>query len=144
MQMNVKDRLPRIAIGVEHRSEAPGRQAALLRDGGGATDDFTDDLVVLDTHLVQRLDVSLGNHQHVGRGLRVDVVEGEHPLVLVDDRCGNLAMDDLAEQTIRHGKRPAKFCPLPSVSYLRRATAVRAMPCKSRLTPTMTSVRSPW
>jgi hypothetical protein len=43
----------------------------------------------------------------VGRGLRVDVLEGDHVIVLVDDRRRDLAGGDLAEETIfSHGILP--------------------------------------
>ena len=37
---------PASAVGVEHRAEAAGVDAALLRDGGGAADQLADDLIV--------------------------------------------------------------------------------------------------
>ena len=57
--------------------------------------------------------------------LRVDVVEREHAIVFVDDRRRNLARDDLAEETVGHGPGQARC-----------AIAVRAMPWRSRRTPT--------
>ena len=40
--------------------------------------------------------------QHVYRRLRVDVLEGDQPVVLVDDGRRNLAVDDLAEEAVGH------------------------------------------
>src|SRR3982751_4776078 len=42
-----------------------------------------------------------GDDEHWRRSLRIDVVEREHRFVLVDDRAGNLAGDDAAEQAGR-------------------------------------------
>src|SRR4051812_2535183 len=68
--------------------------------------------------------------------LRVDVVEGEDPIVLVNDRPGDLPIDDFAEETVGHCKSPRRMTEDPEDrtwrAYLRSTTAVRAMPCRSR------------
>jgi len=75
--------------------------------------------------------VAFGDDQHVGRPLRVDIVERKHAIVFVHNRCRDLALDDLAEETVSHG-----------TTYLvRLAIAVRAIPCRSRHTSTSLSAR---
>src|SRR5699024_3738319 len=41
------------------------------------------------------------HHQQVDRGLRAEVLEGDHLFVLVDALGGDLAGDDLAEDALR-------------------------------------------
>ena len=67
-----------------------------------APDHLADDRVVARRQIVQRRDVSLRYDEHVRRSLRVDVVEREHAIVLVDDRRRDLARDDLAEEAVGH------------------------------------------
>ena len=44
--------------------------------------------------------VLLGNHEHVSGRERVDVREGDHKIVLVQELGGNLAVSDLAEEAV--------------------------------------------
>lgn len=44
--------------------------------------------------------VSLGDHEHMSRGLRVDVAECDRTQSVADHRRRNLTRDDLAEETI--------------------------------------------
>src|SRR5208282_968599 len=48
-----------------------------------------------------------GRDQNVRGGLRVDVLEGEHAVIFVDDFCRNFLRADLAEQAIVHGWPPS-------------------------------------
>src|SRR2546426_9204059 len=59
--------------------------------------------------VVQAADMPLGNHQHVDRRLRVDVLEREHLVVLQDDLGRNLPGADLAKETIRHESLPPRL-----------------------------------
>ena len=52
-----------------------------------------------------RDNVLFGHHQKVHLGLRVDVVERHHLLVLVQLLGGDLALRDHAKQTIFHGEQ---------------------------------------
>src|SRR6266496_1756802 len=69
----------------------------------------------------------LRDDEHVRGRLRVDVVERKNALVLVHDRGWDLTLDDLAEETVTHR---------------RFATAVRAMPWRSRRRPIIVSPRA--
>ena len=100
--MDMKDCLAGIAIGVEDRSVAARRQAAFAGDSGRPPHQFADEPVVLGAELVERRDMPFRYDQHVGRRLRVDVVEGDDAIVLVDQRRGNLTPDDFAEQAVGH------------------------------------------
>ena len=83
--MDVKDRLSCITVGVEDCTESTRRNTSLFRNHRRASNQFADELIVANRQLVQRRDVSLGDDQDVGRRLRVDVVEGDHVIVFMDD-----------------------------------------------------------
>lgn len=51
-------------------------------------------------NLVNRWDVLLGDHQKVDRRLWVDVLKGEHMVVLIDLGRRNLPPDDLTKEAI--------------------------------------------
>src|SRR5262245_61656802 len=104
MQMDVKDRLSRVAVRVEHSPVAAGRDTAVLGDRRSAPHDRADDAVVVCLELVQRVDMTLGYDQHVYRRLRVGVLEGQQLLVLEDDLAGNLAAHNFAEETVGHSQ----------------------------------------
>ena len=44
--------------------------------------------------------VLLGNHEHVSGRERVDIGEGDHKIILVQEVGGNLAVRDLAEEAV--------------------------------------------
>lgn len=46
--------------------------------------------------------VLLGNHEHVGGRQRVDVREGNNEVILVEEVGANLAVSNLAEETVLH------------------------------------------
>src|SRR5262245_8579605 len=118
MQMNVEDRLSGFSIGVEHRPIATRGDATLRGDRRRAPNEFTHELIVGGAWIVQWLDITPRHDEHMRRSLRVDIVERDDLVVLVNDRRLNLAVHDSAEQAVGHG-RPF---------YSRRATAARAMP----------------
>jgi hypothetical protein len=102
VQVDVKYRLSGISVRVEDRPKPTGCEPAVLRDGGPATDQLAEDLIVLDANLVQRGDMSFRNHQDVRRRLWVDVVERQHTLIFVDDRRGDLVVGNPAKEAISH------------------------------------------
>ena len=103
MQVDVKDGLACALVSVEERTVSDFRKASLLRDKRGAADQLADDLIVFRPDVVERWDVTLRDDQHMCRRLRVDVIEGDDPLVLIYDRRRYLSLDDLAEQAVGHG-----------------------------------------
>ena len=69
--------------------------------------DSTDDAQEVPTQrfvpeLGQLWDMLSGHHEHVERGRRVDVVEGDGTLVLVHDPGGDLTRDDPADHASGH------------------------------------------
>src|SRR6266511_943447 len=58
--------------------------------------------VVLRGEVVERRDVLARDDEQVHRRLRVDVLESHDVRVLMDELRGDLPLDDLAEQAVRH------------------------------------------
>ena len=88
--------------------------------------------IVARRELVQRSNVPFGNYEHVHRRLRVDVLERHHLIVLVDDRAGDQAIHDLAEETVLHVHLRAACC----------STATLGMPARSSTISMTHPVRS--
>ena len=102
MQMDVKNRLAGVAVGVEDRPKSAGRDAAGLRDQRGASHHLADELVVVGGEIVERRDVPPRHDEDVGRRLRIDVVEGDDALVFEDDGGVDFVIHDRAEEARRH------------------------------------------
>jgi hypothetical protein len=100
--MNVEHRLPCFAIAVEDRAITALGVAILLRERRRTPHHRSDQRIIDDAKVVQCLDVLSWNDQDVQWRLRVDVLEGDQLLVLVDDRPRDLARDDFAEETVSH------------------------------------------
>ena len=91
---------PASRVGVEDGPEAAIRVAPLACERGSAADHLADERIVLWGERVEAVDVLPGHDQRVQRRLRVDVAEGDEPIVLVNHRCRNLAVHDFAEETV--------------------------------------------
>jgi hypothetical protein len=104
MQVDVKHRLPRLRVAVEDRPEARTVVPALPGDRRARPHHRADEIIFRRRQIVQRRHVLPRHDQHVHRRLRVDVVEGDQAIVLIDLRRGDLARDDLAEQAA-HGNK---------------------------------------
>src|ERR1700682_203534 len=91
--------------GVDDGPEAVGR-ALLAGERAGLRHHLAEHLGVLDAHVRQRIHVLLGDDHEVHRRERIDVVEGEHVVVLVHLAAGDLAGHDLAEDAVVHGALP--------------------------------------
>ncbi|MCY1550591.1 hypothetical protein D9M68_868580 [compost metagenome] len=115
-------------MDVEHR--LPRRRAIELRDLHAVRQQFLDEyageLLHHAHHLAQlvRIDIEhvprrrvLRDHQRMPVGLREQVEEGEHVVVLVELVAGGIALDDLGEDVLRvvgavqaHGKGLRSGC----------------------------------
>ena len=99
----MKNRLSRVRVAIEHRPITCVGVPGLACDRRGPCDHRADDIVVVRCELVERGDVATRDDQHVGRGLRVDVPEGNQSLVFVNDVGRYLVIDDPAEEAVWHG-----------------------------------------
>ena len=102
--MDVKDRLAGVAIAVEDRSIAALLEPAVTGEARRPAHHFSNQPVLGRRQLVEGGDVPPGKNEHVERRLRIDVLNDHEALVLMDDRRGDVACDDLAEKTVRHGE----------------------------------------
>src|SRR6267142_3936205 len=92
--------LPTHTSCVDDDAKAVGR-ALLARQARDRGQDSAQDRLMAHVAVGERSDVLLGDDHEMHRGERMDVVERENIRVLVDLSAGDLAADDLAEQTIR-------------------------------------------
>jgi hypothetical protein len=97
VQVDVKDGLPCVAIGVEDRPESALGNSAFCGNPRCPPHHLADNPVVAALEIGKAGDVPLWHDQDVRGHLRVDVVEGEKAVVLVHDRRGDFAFDDFAE-----------------------------------------------
>ena len=99
--MDVKDRLPSVTVAVEDRPIAAGGQPMFAGDCGGAPDQCPHEAVIALLQIVERRDVTLGNHEDMCGRLGIDVLEGHYLVVFIHALGGNLARHDLAKEA-RH------------------------------------------
>ena len=98
--MNVVNGLAALFVAVEHGTVTCLATQLLCQFLRGV-DHMANDGAILFGDVVQRGDMLLRDHQKVHWGLRVDIVKGEDLIIFVYLLGRNLAVDDLAEQTIR-------------------------------------------
>ena len=96
VNVQVRHLLTAVAAGIDHRPEA-AFAAHLLCQNGNKVDHFTQKCGIFGTGFGKRNDVFFRNDQKVNRSLRIDVVEGDHVVVFVDERRGDFTVSDLAE-----------------------------------------------
>ena len=91
-----------LAVCIENGPVAALSVSALARDGGGAACHLANQRVMVGAGVVQRSDVLLWNNEHVHWCLRVDVLDGDHPVIFVDELRRNLMRRDSAKQAGAH------------------------------------------
>ena len=123
-EVDVEHCLPGAAVAIEHRPVAVLRVPLILGDLCGARNQSAHHRRVPFLDVVQRRDVPAGDDEHMERRLRIDVLERQQLVVLVDDLRGDLAVGDLAEQTVVGHVWPRYASP-------RRITAARGIPRRS-------------
>ena len=105
--MNVEDGLTGVGVAVEDRAEATVAMSMFGGNRGAAPDHLADEAVVFCRQLVEAGDVPARDHEDVHRRLWIDVLEGDHAVVLVDQRRRDLAAHDLAEKAVGHARPPS-------------------------------------
>src|SRR5258706_6077278 len=131
--------LPADSPGVDDGAEAVGR-SLLAREPGGDGQHAAQHRRVLGPAVSERIDVRFRDDHEVDRGLRIDVVEGEHVVVFVDFLARDLARDDLAENAVFHrasyfgraafSSRPER----PSRRSSSPSTSCSGTPCQASIT----------
>src|ERR1700733_880130 len=103
VDVKVENRLSRIGTDVEHGAIS-FFNAAVARNLGRREVTAADQFSFFRCRFFQSANVFLGNHQNVGRSLRIDVFKGEGVVVFVNFLRRNLAFKNAAEQALVHGK----------------------------------------
>src|SRR5262245_2064535 len=103
MQMDVEDRLSRIAVRIENSPEPARRDSAFPSNSCSPPHHLADQTIVFLTQIVQRGDVALGYDENVRGCLWVDVVECEQKSIFIHDGARDLSIDDFAEEAVGHG-----------------------------------------
>lgn len=98
--MDVEHRLARVGLAVEHKTCTRFFDTEVLRDQLGAVKHLAHQFAVGRLHIHDGRNVALGHYQKVHRGLRGNVVEGEHVVVFVDFLGRDFSLDDFAEKTV--------------------------------------------
>ena len=90
MEVDVKHRLASFAVAVEEGAVPSVGVALLLRNGGCTPDHFADERIVSRGKVVERRDVTSRDDENMERSLRVEILKGHEPIILIDDRRRNL------------------------------------------------------
>src|SRR5690554_2827824 len=99
MQVNVVDRLAAHFLAVEHGAEA-ALATQLQSQPLCGIGHVTDQSAIFLCHIVEGGDMLFRDNQKMHRSLGVDVMEGQHAIVLEDFLRGDLAFGNTAEQTV--------------------------------------------
>ena len=83
-------------------------------DGLGNEEQVPDELTVRNSDRVNVCDMFFRHNERMNRRLRVEVLKGNRELILVHDLCGDLFLDDFAEQTVWDGGHFFSPCALPA------------------------------
>ena len=97
VQVDVKNRLAGVGLAVEHEAGARFFEAEFFRDDLCAVEHLAHEFAIFGLHVHDGCDVALRHHEEVDRGLRGDVVEGEHVVVFVDFLGRDFSLDYFAE-----------------------------------------------
>jgi hypothetical protein len=100
VDVEVVDRLSALGAGADDDSIAFA-EALFARDCGSGEQEAAEQWLVGGLRFGQRCQVLFRDHQNVGGGLRLDVMEGENRVVFKDLFRGNAARDDFAEDAVR-------------------------------------------
>ncbi len=104
MHVDVVDLLPAVAVAVHDEAVAILGNTRVGGEFAGYGEHPAKGQLVLRLHIVDGGDQHIGDDQHVGLGLGLDVPESGHQIVLIKDVGGDLFTDDFAENGfLRHG-----------------------------------------
>ena len=100
VQVDVEHRLARVGLAVEHEACSGFFNTEFLCNNLCTIEHFAHQFAVGGLHVHDGRNVALGHYQKVHRGLRGNVVEGEHVVVFVDFLGRDFTLDDFAEKTV--------------------------------------------
>jgi hypothetical protein len=101
MKMDMKDRLAGIMAVVDDHPVTAFIKAPFRGDGLGDKEQMPNELTIRDNETVNIVNVFFRHDERMDRRLGIDVLKSDRVLIFVDDRGGNLFLDDLAKQAVR-------------------------------------------
>lgn len=102
MKMQMEDRLASVSAGIDHEAIARFGEPFVCCNLGAGEQEPSKERVVGLTQVLDRRDVTLGNHQRMHRRLGIDVVEGQCVFILIDNLGRDASFDNSAEETCAH------------------------------------------
>jgi hypothetical protein len=109
VKVQVENSLPCIRTGVDDQTIAGVGDLFLSGYLAGSGKQVTNERLVLESQFVDRSNMLVRYDQDVGWSSRVDVAEGGHLVVTINNLAGRLPGNDLAKGAIFH--QPLKICP---------------------------------
>ena len=98
--MDVKNRLTRTAVAVEHGSVSVLVVTVILRQSCRMLDDLPHQNLIIVLQVVQRGNVTARDDEHMEGRLWIDILKRKDAVVLVNDRRRNFAGGDPAKETV--------------------------------------------
>jgi hypothetical protein len=105
MNMEVIHSLAPIGLAVDHKPGAFFPAALFRRQFLGLKQQVSQKAAVSFFQFHNIFDMLFGDHQKMNRRLGGDVVEGQHPVILVHFFTGNLPGDNFAENAVIHNEK---------------------------------------
>ena len=102
MYMQVRHGFAAVGAVVDHNAEA-GAEVQFFCQGLRRQQEMTEQSLVTGDGLIEARDKSLREDQHVHWRLRLDVVDGETQVILMDDLGGDLTVGDFLENGLHGG-----------------------------------------
>lgn len=101
VKVNMKDGLTGVLSVVDHHPVSFFFKTLPGSNGLGDEKKMTDQFPVGDHNTVNVRYVLLRHNERMDRRLRIDILESDGELILVHKFCGDLSVDDLAEEAVR-------------------------------------------
>lgn len=103
VEMEVKHALAAMGSGVDDNTVSGLGNPLQFRDLTANQHQPSQQLGIRILQLSHRDHMCSGNDERMGRRLRIDIVECDHQIVLVNEGCRNSPRDDFAKETVAHG-----------------------------------------
>jgi hypothetical protein len=102
MVMEMKDGLARVVAAVYDHAKTVFGDALFVGELGDQTEDIGKDIAIALLEVQQSGDVLTRDDQDMHGGFRINIPEGEHRVVPINNLRFDLAVNDTAEKTIAH------------------------------------------
>src|SRR5574337_473593 len=99
VKVQMVNRLPALAITIDHQAEAPIRDPDLSCDPVRHQQEVSEQPIIGLVRIEKGREMLTGNNQDMNGGLRVNVFEGNRLLVLIDNLPRTLTIGDLTKET---------------------------------------------